>query len=186
MKTLIATAWWPTKSRLFSQYAQGVITQLEENDAEMFITTSFAESKFESIVRSMVAAEQYALNQDFTHLLNVEADMQLAPGFLDRLLKLEKPVVVVAHDERPEKKSRPGNFQTLIDSRIGWGAMLVSCDVLQKIPFESAFRGDYLTPDRLWFKRLLMENIPVWIEANEKPHLLEKAESGPRRAFIGG
>lgn len=185
MKTLICTSWWPTKSPLFADFSRGLTGQFDQ-DVELFLTTSFAESKFESIVRSMVSAEQYMLNHPFTHLLNVEADVMLPDGFLSRLIEMDKPVIVCAHDQRPERKSFVGDFKTLIDSRIGWGAMLVQRDVLEQIPFESAFRGDYLTPDRLWFKRLLSSNVPVWVDTTERPKLLEQAENGPRSAFQGG
>lgn len=185
MRTLISTPWWPSKTPCFEAYSRGIVRQLGE-DTELFIATSFAESKFESIIRSMVAAEQYAMGNGFTHLFNVEADVELPPGCLRRLLSLEKPVVIALHSERPEKKSGEADFQTLVDGRVGWAVMLVDLDVLKRVPFESAFKGDFMTPDRLWFKRLLLERIPVWLDTVDRPMLLEKAESGPRRAFIGG
>lgn len=185
MSVLVATAWWPTKTPHFAAYARGISAQLEEGD-ELFIATSLSGGKFESIVSSMALAERYALDHGFSHVFNVEADIELKPGTLRRLLALSYPVVVAAHSERDDMSGGPGTFKSLVDQALGWNVLLAHVDVLRRVPFAQGFQGDYMTPDRIWFKRILREEVPVWIDTETRPRLLEPAETRKRLTAIGG
>jgi len=179
-RVLIATAWSPTKSHCFEDYQAGVVSALKSRaETELFITTSFAESKFESIVGAMSQARAYALEGGFTHYLNVEADFKLPEGALDLMLQMRKSVVLPGRGEG-EGLVRM-NYDTLIGSRIGWGVVLITRKVLEKAPF--LFHGSFLTPDRAWFKFLLHAGIEVWQNRDLVIQPLEPAAQHPERSF---
>lgn len=186
-KVLIATSWWPTKTASFPEYARSVSGLINDGgvETELFITTSFADSKFRSIIESMNKAQEWAQAHACTHVLNMEADrsIQKTEGFLKRLVDKDKPVLVLSRVMGGSGVRR----MTLreLDAGQGWGLMLVQTSVLERVPFRAGFVGDFYTPDRSWLKRLFQLDVPVWLDHEEPFELLEPAEKGPRPAFAG-
>jgi hypothetical protein len=137
---------------------------------EIFITTSMESTKVASIVQSMCDAESYALANRFTHLLNVEMDKVMPDGLLEKGLKHDKDVLLFNDHGAPwsgEKGLKRMDYDSLIPVGSGWGLMLVKVDVLRKASFTSGLRGGYITPDRLWFKRLLHLGVEVWRDCDQ-------------------
>lgn len=178
-RVLIATAWWPTKTRCFDRWSRGVARQLT-GDVDLFITTRFSDSKFKSIVEAMTQAQAWAFEHGFTHLFNLEADKELPEGSLDRLLQRDKPVVLMGRSSGSGMS--PFSLKEL-DIGYGWGSMLVQMSVLEKIPFEIGFSGEFITPDRVWFKRLFQLGIPAWVDHDCPVVTLEPAARGALESF---
>ena len=181
-KVLIATAWWPSKSRWFGQYSSGVLGVVGDADTEIFITTSFADSKFESIVRSMYQAEQWAKKHGHTHILNLEADKVIGPGSLHTLLSLDKSVILFGRNEQKTGLEKL-EYKRLIDGNFGWGAMLVKTEVLNSVSWKDGYRGDYISPDRAWFKRLIQLGIDVYLDHSTPVQTLEPASNEIQKSF---
>lgn len=168
MTVLLCITWDPANSRHFGEYSQGILNQIDA-DMILYLVTAPVDRRPEAVVRGLSDAESFALEHGFSHFFHVDSGMKLPAGLLSYLLRLNRPVVVVPHAGRVDLKSGDADFQTLIDRGVRWEVLLVSVDILRRYPFASAFKGDYLAPDRVWFKRLLMENVPIWIETEIRP-----------------
>lgn len=165
-KVLIATAWWPNKTPCFARYSAGVVAQLDGGpyESELFITTNYADTKFQSIVGAMSQAQEWAEAHGFTHVLNVEADKELPAGTLGRLLEADKDVVYPGRGQgKGLVKIAPGAIRAPLEKTIGWGVVLVRTSVLSLCPFNS-YVGEYLWPDQAWWKRLAFEGIGTWVD----------------------
>jgi hypothetical protein len=182
-KVLISTAWSPTHSWWFSEYSQGIANQILPMDVttEFFITTTFATTKFESIVGSMLQAQRYAIYKEFTHLLNVEADRLIGHKTLDTLLRVDRDVVLGIPSEYigqyPVLKSGPTEYRRVSDE-IGWGVMLVKTNVLLGASFEAGLVGGGLMwPDRMWIKYCLSHGVDIAVCAIEETILTPASKS---------
>jgi hypothetical protein len=182
-KVLIATAWWPTKSKWFNKYSAGILSASVDVDTELFITTSFADSKFESIVKSMCQAEDWAKAHGHTHILYVEADKVLPSGAINSLLIHDKSVVLLGRGEEKRSGLECMDFARLIDGKFGWGAMLVKIETLNQVSFKESYRGDFISRDRAWFKRLLQLGVKIYLDHETKVTTLEPAEKTPQKSF---
>jgi len=183
-RVLISTAWWPTKSKWWPQYSSSVGELLSGPiDCDLFITTSFSDSKFRSIVDSMSQASAWASAHGFTHILNVEADRAFSDPkmALSTLLSRDKSVVVASSSFGGSGIARM--TPSLIDRGEGWGVMLVDVETLNKIPFTSGYAGDYISPDRAWFRKLRMSGVDVWLDFDIKVSVLEPAARTPMSSF---
>lgn len=163
-KVLISTAWSPTHSPYFSEYADGISNlNLDGLEHELFITTHFAKSKFQSIVGAMHKAERYAKLKGFTHIFNVEADRKLIDvDLLHKMLDIDSDIVLgYSHREHPEI---PEFVQyTPSHDCVGWGTMLVTTQLLKEISFTVGDRGAASWPDRMWLKRCYVEGKKITI-----------------------
>jgi len=168
MTALVCMTWDPMNTSRFGECSQGILNQI---DADMFlyIVTAPIETRPDSLVRGLGDAESFALDHGFTHFLHIDSGLILPAGALTYLLRLGRPVVVVPRAGRTDLKTGEADFKTLIDRGVRWEALLVATDILRRYPFAGSFKGDYLAPDRIWFKRLLMENVPIWIETGVRP-----------------
>ena len=168
-RVLITTAWSPTKSNWFDLWSRGIAFTLKRPYTDLYITTYPAESKFASIVGAMREGQEYAIKNRYDFLFNVEADFALPSYTLDRLIEANCDVILPG--VKPELQERGlvrMGYEELIQGRIGWGVMLVKVHVLMECPFS--FHGDFLTPDRAWFKRVLQRGFEVWRDyANVEP-----------------
>lgn len=171
-KVLIATAWYPTKSRHFGAYSSSVAALLghPEYDSDLFITTSFGETKFESITRSMRQAQQWAEAHDYTHVFNIEADICVERETIAKLLHRDKPVVYVSSGGSGFHQL--GVYNSGRGPTKGWGAVLVQTAALQDVPFDS-YMGPWAWPDRMWLKRLNQLGVEVWIDQDIGVQVLE-------------
>lgn len=184
-KVLISTAWWPTKTPCFARYSAGVAAQLEGEgyEAELFITTNYAETKFQSIVGAMTQAQQWAEAHGFTHVLNVEGDKVLTGGTLARLLAHDKPVVYPGRGQgRGLVRIAPGAVRAPLEKMIGWGVVLVRTEVLERCPFNS-YVGEYMWPDQAWWKRLAFEGIGTWVDFDTPIETLIPPANRPSMSF---
>jgi hypothetical protein len=185
-KILICTAWAPTKSHCFPEYSKAVGSVLEDDElgAELFITTHSIDSKYESIVRCMHQAEDYALMKGFTHVLNVEMDRLAGADLVKSLLAHDKDIVLPGIG-RGGGVQDPGAMQLESEGR-GWGIMLVKTDVLRQASFANGFRGDYLDPCKMWFKLAQRMGYKVWIDEDidTMPLILERETPYPTKGFI--
>jgi hypothetical protein len=64
--------------------------------------------------------------------------------------------------------------------------MLVKVDVLRKVPFEEGYHGRYCWPDVMWFKKLKMYGIDIWVDRRHTVKLLEPADPTPGVGFAVG
>lgn len=175
-RILVAIAWWPTKSKCLFEVVGGLqrgLQGIDENSYEVFIHSSVAETKFQSIVASMADAFNYARSQGFTHILCLDADVKLGDRAVLGLLQLKQGLVVAVHSGRADEFSCGfATYETLINGCLGWACMLVELGIVEKVPFqESGF--SHLPPDRMWFKRLLGLDFPIWIDTLSRPVLLD-------------
>lgn len=195
MKVLVATAWSPTKSEYFKEYAAGISSALKsEVQTELYITATIADDRFSSIVRSMAEAQYYAMYNGFTHLFNVEATRRLPPGILESGLSRGKEVLLFSSiplkdGEGPVRKFTRDLCNELNPNPselMGWGTMLVEMSVLRRVPFEDGYRGGYLWPDVMWFKKLGLDGIDIWVDREHTVKLLEPADHTPGSSFAPG
>jgi hypothetical protein len=167
-KVLITTSWSPTHTKFFGEYSQGVSEQLKDGsfEKELMLGATFAETKFESLVGSMILAQAYALSRGFTHVFNVEADRVLPSGIVRTALNMSCPVVLIVGADRLRENgidsSAPSEeWPSIIKQRIGWGVALVETAVLRRVPFENALVSQFLWPDILWLKRAKSAGVTV-------------------------
>lgn len=182
-KVLISTAWWPTKTPHFARYAAGVVELLavDEVDTEFFITTSFHESKFGSNATALHQAEEWLLGAEgFTHLLILDADVVLPAEGLCHMLEADKGVILAGrgHGSGISRVTRAA-----ANHGQGWGCALISAETLEQVPLIEGFSGDFLSPDRMWFKKLEQLGIEVWCHHDTEAVLLEESASAPMAAF---
>jgi hypothetical protein len=184
-KVLINTAWWPSKTRWFSRYAAGIVAQLEDPsfDKELLIATNFAQTKFISIVRSMMQGQQWAEHHLCSHVLNVEADKVLPAGAVARLLSHKKPVVFAGDRQIEGEGLERLSPHTGIGQSKGWGVVLVETPILALVPFDQRRGGGWFWPDRLWFKKLDYLGIEAWIDHDCSVETLEPAAKTPAFCF---
>lgn len=178
-KVLIAVAYWPTKSGCFFEFTKGLESGIGKKnpiDYELFIHSSIADNKFESIVNSLSMAREYALSDgSFTHMLGLDADVKLKANAIRKLVVLKKEVVVSVHSGRVDDfQEGQANYDSLVSSQIGWACMLANMKTIEKVPFTMS-GGEYLYPDRMYFKRLIQLDIPVYIDTITQPILLEES-----------
>lgn len=160
LRILICTAWSPTHSEYLLQYSNGVFQQNSEHKIEIFLTTTFAKDKFKSIVGSMIDAQKYALEYNFTHLFNLEADRYIGKNTLKKMLEIDSDVVVGAPTGSLQIGEETSHISN-VNSSLGWGCMLVKTDVLKVAPFNIAISDSGEWPDRRWFKYCLHRGINV-------------------------
>lgn len=184
-RVLISTAWWPSKTSCFTRYAHGIGHQLERSDfdAELFVTTAFAPTKFQSIVAAMTQAQQWAQEHEYTHVLNVEADKVLFCDTVRRLLAHRKAVVYPGRGGGSGLvRVQPGQIRAPLEQMIGWGVVLVETEVLGRVPFNS-YVGEYTWPDHAWWKRLAFEGIDTWVDFDTPIETLQPAAKRPSKSF---
>lgn len=182
-KVLIVTAWWPTKTKYFEQYSQSIVRLLNTIDVEteLFLTTIYAPSKFESNAKALFQAEQWAIECEFTHVLVIDADVVvLGENSLKKIIELNKDVVL------PGRGSGTGCVKANEendDNGVGWGCCLVKTDVLKKCSFLPGMVNEYMWPDRLWFKRLRFAGINIWRYYDVVANTLEASAGVPMPSF---
>lgn len=179
---LIATAWWPTKTHCFAEYAKGVTRMLgiKEADVQLFIATHLHESKYGSNIGALQQAERWALEYDFTHLLVLDADIVLPAEGLHCMLSADKSVVLAGRGHGEGL----GRFNTEAENQgQGWGCTLITTKTLREVPLSTAYAGDYLSPDRMWLKRVEQQGIGIWCLYDVVAELLEPSAVMPMSAF---
>jgi hypothetical protein len=188
-KVLACTAWSPTHSEFFHSWGSGVAAQ---DPDEIFITTHFAEDKFDSIVGAMEKARKYALSKDFTHLMNIEADHKLPFEALDHCLTMDKDVVIMAgrygvYMEKPEAVP----VCSFVTSCVGWGSMVVRRSVMEVVPFD-VFKedrkryGDPLWPDIGWYRAVIRRGFEIWYDYRVMVDVMQKPNPGIQKSFAVG
>jgi len=185
MKLLIVTAWWPTKSGCFQQYSAATSELLqhlarEGIESQLFITTHYHESKFGSIVGALTQGQQWAIEKGFTHLLILEADKVLPPLSLKSLIASNATVILAGRGGGSGKSRYDVRTQ---DIGYGWGCTLIATELLKQYPLDSGAIRDHYTPDRAWFKRLMLDGVPILIDHEAPVETLEPAATAPQRAF---
>jgi len=186
-KVLIWTAWAPCKSGVFKEYSESIVALMNEGiEAELYITSTLSDEKFESIIKSMVEAQYYAMYNGFTHLFNNEADHASPPGTLKFAVEADKDVLLF-----PSRAVGKGPAALVLaeealkeeEGVFGWGTMLVKMDVLRRVPFEEGYRGHFCWPDAMWFKKVAMAGIDMWASREHTTKLLEEASTTPGAGF---
>jgi hypothetical protein len=180
MKILIATAWWPTKTYLFDEFSEGLCDLLyfgksENIEIELMFATNLHESKYGSNYLSINQCFDYALGNDFTHILILDADIVLSADDLDKMIKSSKDVVLAGRGSG--KGLIKHNFET---SNIGWGCSLLKTETIKKRP---KYTGDFLSPDRSFLKFVSKNNFEVWCHYDVSPKILEESQTKIVAAF---
>jgi hypothetical protein len=162
IKVLIMTAWSPNKTRRFKEYSDGIVAQLKAPfPVELYITTQPADSKSQSIIRALSMAEEYAIYSECSHVLILDADMSLNEGALERAVGCNKSVLILNYHILETAKRL--DYAAMEKEHYGWGKALIKTSVLSACPISQAYVGDFYAPDRAWFRRVLQNNIDVWL-----------------------
>ena len=181
-RVLIVTPWWPTQTGGFREYSEGILAQLEDErlDTELLIATPFENTKFAAVVAAMTQGEEWALSNGHDFVFVVRGDNAVPPGTLWQLIQRDRDVILPGsgHGEG----LAPVSQQTLDREREGWGVMLVKAALLESVPFRVGLCGDFASPFRLWFKRLLQLGVKAWVDYDTPVNRLESAQ-GPAFAF---
>ena len=165
---LIATAWWPTKTKHFEKYYKGVIGLLNSpENVELFITTKFHCSKFGSNFKAIEQCVNWAIENSFSHVLILDADVILSSKDFISLIEADKYILLAGRMQ--------GEGITTIQSdselnKIGWGCSLIKTNVFRKIKLE--YVGDFLTPDRMWFKKARLGGYDICCHNEVIPNIL--------------
>lgn len=180
MKLLITTAWWPTKTPFFERYAIGVDRLIRSGLCDQFfITTRFHDSKYGSNFEAIQQGAHWAIAHDFTHVLILDADVVLSITGLQVLIEADKEVILAGRGSGSGVSKM--DLQSPSIGNIGWGCALYKVSAVKKCPME--YGGDFISPDRLWFKKLIMSGIEVWCHFDVVPTLLETSANRPMAAF---
>ncbi len=179
-KVLIATAWWPTKSKYFEEYSKGVVgLQKAKIETELFITTQFHDSKFGSNFLAVKQCVTWAIKNKFTHILILDADITLSPENFIKMIKSNKDILLAGRGSGDGLCLMNNNT----NDRIGWGCSLIKTEVFENVKLE--YSGDFLTPDRLWLKKAKIFGYKVWCHFGVVPKILEESTNFPMSAFSG-
>jgi hypothetical protein len=181
-RVLIATAFWPLKTPFFESYSNGIVNLLKTKKAQtqFFITTSLRDSKYSSNVRALQQAEKWALAYEFDYLLIVDADIVLKRSDFELMIETGKDVLLVGRGEG--QGLHEFNLEDKMVGNIGWGCALINVNILRRFPFMDL--GDFLSPDRMWFKKLLQSEVEIWCHLDIVPEILEESKSYPMSAFV--
>ena len=183
-KVLLSTAFWPTKTPYFRKYSEGVTRQLLNSDriyVDVFITTQFAQWKTFSIAGAMHQAALYAIENDYTHYFNVDADVCLGEHVLTDLLKHKEPIVI----GNPHG-SMSGDLSDILNTskdKCGWMIMLVETSVLKEVPLLVPGQDPFEHCDFTWYKKIQSKGYKIWVD---KEINAEQMDMSPNENFCFG
>lgn len=181
-RVLIATAFWPLKTPFFESYSKGIVELLktEKAQTQFFITTSLKDSKYSSNVSALQQAEKWAITHEFDYLLIVDADIIVKRSDFELMLEVDKKVLLAGRGEGEGLHKFTLEDKTV--GKYGWGCALINVNVLRCFPLMDL--GDFLSPDRMWFKKLLQSEVEIWCHLDVVPEILEESKSYPMTAFV--
>lgn len=178
-KILIATAWWPKKTRWFQQYSQGVSELLKiPYETEFFITTKFHDSKFGSNFLAIKQCIDWAITHDFTHVLILDADIILESDKFIKMMDADKDILLTG---RGSGEGLHILSDTKESAKIGWGCSLIKTNVFRRVALE--YTGDFLSPDRMWIKKARLSGYQIWCHFDVVPTILEDSKNIPMSAY---
>jgi len=178
-KILIATAWWPKKTKYFQEYSQGICELLKAPcETEFFITTKFHDSKFGSNFLAISQCIDWALANNFTHVLILDADVILKSNEFIKMILSDKDILLTGRGHGEGLQKLPDTRES---ASIGWGCSLIKTVVFRNVPLQ--YTGDWLTPDRMWIKKARLNGYQIWCHFDIVPNILEESKNIPMSAY---
>lgn len=159
-KVLIATPFSQSKTECIDEYNKGVISMIHSKDfyVELFLYADMIQPEFDATTSLLQHATFYAERNNFTHVLVLDSDLYLDENRLKKLLDENKAIILTGNGSGSGTKT----VDPLKVSGLNWGCFLVELNVLRELPISIAYSGDYLSPKRMWFKRLYQFGYKVW------------------------
>lgn len=164
--TLISSIWLDERANDF-----GFIIDKYRNFKNFHLKTNeiklLNEKKPSTIYREMLEeTRECFLNSSHDHLLLLSPEKMITPLSLKNMISRNKEVVVAGGSGG----SGLVYFQEKNRLHCGLHCCLIKREVVEKNDFNASTISDFFAPEKIWFKKVLLNGVEVWVDYEIKTY----------------